>query len=177
MPSSSMTLGEARTSPSRSPQLDYPPLARAARFMDNASTPLPAAPLSINVERDYARSGVNLHVRAGGPYEGLAVIDRIVWRAIQPGEEVQPNPLWLDERAARVLAEQLGEFHPEMRRLARTREQLDASQNELRSLSNQLEEIRNHNLTLVRTNQEQQRQCRWLERELRDANRERRSDD
>lgn len=131
----------------------------------------------VQATRDFARGGVNLSLSMQHrDYEGGAVVDRILWRAVRPGEVAPPSqPLFLDERFARTLSEQLQEFHPEHRRINQYREQRDTAQNELRSSYNQLEEVRGHNTTLVRVNEEQQRQIRWLERELRDANVERRA--
>jgi hypothetical protein len=132
----------------------------------------------ITVERDFARSGVNLHIRqvGGNRYEErYNVIADITWRALTPGEDVRANPFWIDERGARQLAEQLGDFNPQIRRAQETSRMHDEARSELRSVANQLQEVQAHNETLIRVNEEQQRQIRWLERELRDANQERRT--
>lgn len=139
---------------------------------------VPAAPsIQVNARRDMARQGVTLELCAyptNDAYGRVSIMESINWRDVSPGEIASPTPIFIDERVARDLATQLGEFHPEMRRMERMREQLDNAQNEVRSLMNQLEECREHKTTLVRVNEEQQRQIRWLERELRDSNRDRR---
>jgi predicted RNase H-like nuclease (RuvC/YqgF family) len=81
----------------------------------------------------------------------------------------------LTERAARNLSEQLSDYNPNMRRNRDMEQRYESVMAELRSCGNQLEEVRNHNNTLSNTNDELQRQVRWLERELRDANQERRA--
>lgn len=113
--------------------------------------------VEVRVERDMMRQTVNLHPLT------------------HSGQTREP---WLlGERATRALAEQLTEFNPQTRRLNTMQNDYNEARNELRSVVNQLEEVRNHNSTLATTNAELQRQIRWLERELRDANQERRSDD
>jgi len=176
-PPLSQTISGRTRSPSD--RLTYPALQQPVETIRNLGGVTPVGTqVQIMVERDHARQMVSLHLRAmsnpADSYSTFAVPERIFWRAVEPGDQVRAEPLMLDERAARQLAEQLAEFNPDTRRLQRTREQLDQSQSEMRSMLNQLEEVRNHNATLVRTNQEQQRQVRWLERELRDANVERR---
>jgi septation ring formation regulator EzrA len=128
-----------------------------------------------DAERDFARGGVNLHIRMASQrsYE-TAVIENITWRTVQQGEEAPSTPFFLDERFARHLAEQLNDFNPATRRAREQEQMYSDARNELRSVANQLEEVRNHNNTLQNTNDELHRHVRWLERELRDANRERR---
>jgi hypothetical protein len=132
---------------------------------------------TVEAERDFARGGVTLHVRQNDPRTyHYAVIENITWRAVNPGEEApRGNGLFLDERNAKFLAEQLSDFNPRMRRMESMQREYDDTRNELRSVANQLEEVRSHNNTLQTHNEELLRQIRWLERELRDANQERRA--
>jgi hypothetical protein len=150
-------------------------LERAVRTIRDAGMPAGMATW-IEAERDFARGGVNIHVRMtnGRGYGETAVIDNITWRAVQPGEEAPSTPFFIDERYARHLAEQLNDFNPATRRAREQEQMYSDARNELRSVANQLEEVRNHNNTLQNTNDELYRQIRWLERELRDSNRERR---
>lgn len=164
-------------SPGDMGMLSYAPPPRRTRQAETTAPIHAPDTTRISAQRNYTRNGVDLHVRnyPRNAFGVTNVIDHIVWRSVPDGDVAEAPPLFIDEPGARDLAEMLGEFHPEMRRLQRTREQLDSSQNEVRSLMNQLEEVRSHNNTLVRVNEEQQRQIRWLERELRDSNQERRA--
>ena len=164
--------------------LDYSQLERMVadtRAIISSSRDMPqhqpqGMAMQVYAERDLQHGGANIHVRAvDHRRDTMAVIENITWRAVQPGEEAPSSPFRLSSDSAEQLVEQLRDFNPQARRAQQYREQRDQAQSELRSLSNQLSEIRNHNETLVRTNEEQQRQIRWLERELRDANQERRA--
>jgi hypothetical protein len=113
----------------------------------------------VRIDRDFARSMLMMSVQQMDMNTG----------------ETRAHTFEMDERAARHLAEQLNDFNPTLRRHRETEQAHSEARAELRNIVNQLEEVRSHNTTLMDVNTEQARQIRWLERELRDANQERRA--
>lgn len=96
------------------------------------------------------------------------------WQVVEPGEDPGVEPLVLDDRAAESLSQALSAHNIYRRRYEMEMQNHNDTRNELRSLANQLDEVRSHRDTLNEQARFLRRQVAWLERELRDANRERR---
>jgi seryl-tRNA synthetase len=96
------------------------------------------------------------------------------WRQVEPGTESGIPPITLSERDAQRLAESLDHFSENRRRYERAREEAREYRSENSSHTTRVDELRNHNTTLQEESRNLRRHVAWLERELRDSNRERR---
>jgi hypothetical protein len=128
----------------------------------------------VTVERDFARDAVRCSVVQADGNGNLLVPERIEWRAVQAGEEANVPPMYLDERAVETLAQQLMPLSMAGREAREMERRYEETRTELRSVANQLQETRDRNDDLNDQVAFLRRTVRWLEQELRDANRERR---
>jgi hypothetical protein len=101
-------------------------------------------------------------------------VPRVEWVTIPAGEVNPEAPFYLDERAAEMLVESLEPCTGRRNERREMDRRYEEARMELRNVANQLQEVRDHRDTLAEQATFLRRQVAWLERELRDANRERR---
>jgi hypothetical protein len=134
----------------------------------------PGPRMMVNVQRDFMRDMVAVRVAQVDRNGNMLVPRSIEWEAVQAGSTVASEPFFIDERAAEALSRELMPLTDTGREAREWERRYEESRQEIRSLANQLEETRERcdahadQVTFLR------RTVRWLEQELRDANRERR---
>jgi hypothetical protein len=127
-----------------------------------------------NVEYDYRRQMMALHVCQADGWTGAMMVPEVTWRPVEPGVESDHQPFYLDERAAEQLAESMDRLPGRRDERRRWESRHEEDRAEIRSLANQLEQARDRCDDLADQVTFLRRTVRWLEQELRDANRERR---
>jgi hypothetical protein len=134
---------------------------------------MPQTRLFAGAQMDFARQMVAIYFSQTDA-QGNTRVPRIEWVTIPAGEINPEAPFYLDERAADMLAESLEPCTGRRNERREMDRRYEEARMELRSVANQLDEVRNHRDTLAEQATFLRRQVAWLERELRDANRERR---
>jgi hypothetical protein len=122
---------------------------------------------------DMARQMVALHISQVDPH-GRQMVLRPEWVECEPGTLPPVPPLFLTEQDARHLAESAAEATGRRNERQRWESRHEEDRAEIRSLANQLEQARDRSDDLADQVAFLRRTVRWLEQELRDANRERR---
>jgi hypothetical protein len=155
---------------------DYVPPRRSRRptWNDVREGWNPGPRMMVNVQRDFMRDMVAVRVAQVDRNGNMMVPRSIEWETVQAGSAVASEPFFIDERAAETLSRELMPLTDTGREAREWERRYEEARQELRSLANQLEETRERcdahadQVTFLR------RTVRWLEQELRDANRERR---